>query len=134
MSHVTYTFKTGDEAEAFVTRLAQLLMRYGYFSLGDVKSMLGLKSTNVNEKWGWITLEGIHHHPTPGGEELVFPPAVALEDEELSVEPKEDVKFQHVMPAELAADLDRLAAKMGTSRRGLMNVLLYQTIRNQPYN
>lgn len=132
MPQISYMCRNADAAEAIVDRLEAMIEKYGYLSLGDVKEMFGLIPTHVNEKWGWITTEGIHHHPTPTGEELVFPPATALD--EVVIKPKEDVKFQHVMPAELAADLDRLASKMGTSRRGLMNVLLYQTIREQPYN
>ena len=39
---------------------------------------------------------------------------------------KIDAKFQHIMPAELAHWLEIEAIRMGTSRRGLMNILLTQ--------
>ena len=119
-----------DEAETLIKQMMEIIQMHGDASVHDLYDLMDIPGTFKDNQRGWKTMNGVHHHPTRGGVELVFPPPVSLIEKKngrpVGSRKVESVKFSHEMPVELAERLDRLAAKMGTNRRGLMNVLLYQ--------
>jgi hypothetical protein len=136
----SYLMADADEAEAVIKRMNELVDENGFATLADLHELIDAGSASYkDEKEGWTSMEGVHHHPNQSGEELVFPPPyVPVLDrtggKKMGRRPRtpvETIKYQHEMPVELADWLDEKAARMGTSRRGLINVLLYQMLEKE---
>lgn len=111
---------TKAEAEQVIEEIEGLISMYKAGTVSDFLELVGDTSTYEDEKRGWTDTNGWEIRPHADGWMLTTSTPVAMPWS------KPDVKFQHVMTANLAAWLDKEAKRMGTSRRGLMNVLLTQ--------
>lgn len=57
------------EAEEVVSRLFDLLERYGSAEVADLYELTGIASSHTDHKWGWTDLRGARVRPIRGGKD-----------------------------------------------------------------
>lgn len=70
---------TRVEAELVLDRLYDLLREYEAASVADLYSLVGLSSTYIDQKWGWVELHGANVQRTREGYILNLPKPTSLE-------------------------------------------------------
>jgi hypothetical protein len=70
---------TRVEAETVLDRLYDLLKEYESASVADLYSLVGLTSSYVDQKWGWIDLHGSQVRRVRDGYILELPKTVSLD-------------------------------------------------------
>lgn len=57
------------EAEEVVSRMFDLLERYGSVEVADLYELTGIASSHTDHKWGWTDLRGARVRPIRGGKD-----------------------------------------------------------------
>ena len=70
---------TRVEAEAVLDRLYDLLREYETASVADLHSLVGWTSTYIDQKWGWVELQGANVQRVREGYVLNLPKPQSLE-------------------------------------------------------
>jgi hypothetical protein len=52
--------RTKEEADRVVDAMSKLLKRHGVLYVSDLKVMVGLDASYIDEKWGWTTLDSMN--------------------------------------------------------------------------
>jgi hypothetical protein len=122
-------FNTHTDGDLVLSQMEGLIAKYGQATVADLYALSDLLPNSYsNEQMGWTSLIGAKVVTVDDYFELRFPEPVTLpvKTDLRPATKTHTVKFSHEMPIDLAEKLDGMAARMGVSRRGLMNVLLYQ--------
>lgn len=67
-----------QEAEMVLERLTDIINQYEMASVGDLNELVGLPSTHVDNKWGWLVLNDVVIRQIREGFLLDLPPAESL--------------------------------------------------------
>lgn len=56
---VLVTFATRDDAESVINAMIEVILEYGWVSIGDYYDMIGERSTAVHQRYGWDNLDDV---------------------------------------------------------------------------
>ena len=76
--NMQFIVSTRAEAEMVVERMIDILEKYDAVSMADLNTMLGLPTTHIDNKWGWVYLNNLEIRQVREGYLLDLPPAEAL--------------------------------------------------------
>ena len=67
-----------DEAKQVLANMNDVLITYGYVTIGDFYDLAGVDAKYTDNKWGWVNLSKTKLVETPGGHvEIAFPTAIS---------------------------------------------------------
>lgn len=66
---------TRDEAERVLEQLMLIIDKYEVTSIADLRELVGLPTTHVDQKWGWDRLNDVVIRQVREGYLLDLPPA-----------------------------------------------------------
>jgi hypothetical protein len=75
-----YIIPSRDEAERVLEMMANVIDTYDVITVADLHGMLGLESTYVDQKWGWINMVGAQIRQVREGWVLELPPAEEMQN------------------------------------------------------
>jgi hypothetical protein len=67
-------FRTKEEADTVVEAMSNLLERFKVVYLGDLKDLVGLETSYIDQKWAWLNLDGIKISEVSDGFSIDLPP------------------------------------------------------------
>lgn len=67
-----------QEAELVLSTMIDIIETYDFASIADLHELVGLPSTHVDNKWGWVSLNHVQIRQIRDGYLIDLPPAKAL--------------------------------------------------------
>ncbi len=75
-----YIISSKEDAERVLEMMANIIDTYDVITVGDLHDMLGLESTYVDQKYGWVNMVGAQVRQIREGWVLELPPAEELQN------------------------------------------------------
>lgn len=70
--------KEKTDVDRVIDNTKEILNRYSLLSIADVKSLVGMPTTHVDHRRGWITLDDITVEQRLDSFLIIFPPAEVI--------------------------------------------------------
>lgn len=77
--HENFILSSRDEAELVLERMNDIIEKYEVVTVADLNDLVGLPTTHVDNKWGWIFLGDVQVRQIREGFLIDFPPAEAVQ-------------------------------------------------------
>jgi len=77
--HENFILSSRDEAELVLERMNDIIEKYEVVTVADLNDLVGLPTTHVDNKWGWIYLADVQVRQIREGFLIDFPPAEAVQ-------------------------------------------------------
>lgn len=74
-----FILSTREEAETVLERLNDIIDNYEVVSVGDLNELVGLPSSHVDNKWGWVFLGDVQIRQIREGYLIDLPPAEPIQ-------------------------------------------------------